>query len=609
MHEGLVMKRVNAPLSSQKGDQAFAAGPEYRLQLRTLGLEVLALSNPTLRQHPNITVTGAKPSYVDRLLSYLTDAATGGYSSARAIYGQVTAAHGHRQEVDSTVLKEWMYQAVSEGYILATQSTLTIQRLEQTLNVLRDNGGFCNDPFLKTPKVIEATRSSEKALQLEYKAEYIPTLRRIVFGIPVIDIRNEFEQETPLHTLAATYHPEDEFEEACEILLAHGPPADINAQTRRGTTPLYIALTTDDPTRRGLILLSKGSSPLLLTDQKRDVFYSLTNNTALTDKKTHDLIIASLEHARTTCTDIPQQKKDSIHTIYQHLFLPNPGAVQTLFASIARGKLETMTLLLSLGLQSRINDINPDRVQPFKPLDQALHSAELTRREHIEKLALYEPGPGRRAAIEASLVYNDAQGPPARAAEAYHAFPEILLYLRNQGARRRCEVEWDENVQDPASSQPDSQNLNTHPEMDGTYTAQPQFWEWGAIYTYGFTPSTQPHRQKWQIIYDLARHPRNWLEEQIDELGSMYEMDGWRPDVRFFEEADQGVVGRVVRKIGDIVRSKNRNGGVDVDGSEEKMEGVRLFAIDPKIGHVEVVVVDGRIVEKRKITFETTMGI
>ncbi|KAL4955493.1 ankyrin repeat protein [Aspergillus filifer] len=869
-------------------------------------------------------ITGAKPSYLDRLLSYLKDAATGGYSPARAIYGQVLAAHGERSEPGPEEFENWLYQAVSEGYFFAPKDSLSPQRQEQAFDLFRNNGGFCTDPFLEKPNVVEASRSVEQALQWKNKygqcvdrkgntllhaaaalgavntvrslveaaeipinvanddgetplykacqaghadlielllnlgadasrttrdtkvsalhwlfvlpassirriatnlisagadvnaviqptvgedtdgfwhraqithypfelphgtplhwaavfrnltavdvlvelganvnatyyeadnattplalaawygdlevaerliergadgtladskgqnmlhmmtldspryhgfvphfwhawirhgdweshlsqttklaqvlvdagadlngkskiyprptpiasaatlgvwngavisalieagaqvdgitisagdsvlhswasiigprlsypaAEYIFTLKRIVSAMSDINIRNEFEKETPLHILTATYHTEDEFEEACEILLSHNSPADINVQTCRGMTPLYIALTSDDPTRRGLFLLSKSASPLILNDQGRDVFYSLVYNTMIADKETHDLLIAILEHVKAKDANIPEQNND-IRIIYQQLLLPNPGAIQTLIASIFRGKLQTTILLLSLGLQARINDINLDKARPFTPLDQALYGAELARRQHMEKLFLYKPGPGRRAAIEANLVYEDSQGPPARAAEAYHNFPQIIQYLRANGAKRRSEVELEKS--DHAVS---GETTNMQHALDGTYIEQPGFWDWTAIYTYGFTPSTQPHREKWQILYDLARYPTGWLREQVDELGTMYEMGDWRPDVRFFEEADQGFVRMVVRRIGGIVTTSDYvGGGVEYD-LETRGERVRLFAVDPDLGHVEIVVMDGRVVEKKRVTAEKAIGI
>ena len=52
--EGQVIKRVNVPLTS-RAEQRFAASNDYRLQLKTLELEILSLCNPVLRSHPNIT--------------------------------------------------------------------------------------------------------------------------------------------------------------------------------------------------------------------------------------------------------------------------------------------------------------------------------------------------------------------------------------------------------------------------------------------------------------------------------------------------------------------------------------------------------------------------
>ncbi|EEP77690.1 predicted protein [Uncinocarpus reesii 1704] len=57
-NEGLVIKRVNVPLSREEG-VSFASGEDYRLQLRTLELEVRSLCNPMLRNHRNIVQLAA----------------------------------------------------------------------------------------------------------------------------------------------------------------------------------------------------------------------------------------------------------------------------------------------------------------------------------------------------------------------------------------------------------------------------------------------------------------------------------------------------------------------------------------------------------------------
>ncbi|KAL2827724.1 ankyrin repeat protein [Aspergillus cavernicola] len=410
--------------------------------------------------------------------------------------------------------------------------------------------------------------------RLDYPCAYIPTLRRIVNAMTNIDVRKDFQDDTPLHTLTTINHPEDEFEEAAEILLAHDPPADLNAQASRGATPLSIAFETSaDPARRGLWLLEKGASPILLSDQGKDILWSIANNPVLSDQGTYYLITTILRHINTNTAMATNHQntntRDPIPETYQHHFLPNPGAIHTLFAATHRAKLQTTTLLLSLGLRARINTLHPHphprtHRPSLTPLDEALHAAEQTRREYIENLSTYKPGPAQRAAIKAQLVFPNSQGPPARAAEAYHAFPEILRCLREAGARRWCELNLD---------------------LDGTYIDQPRSWDLQRIYRFGVTPTTQPHRERWQVLYDLERYPVGWLEEEVEEMRELYEMGIWRPDVRFLEEGEEkGVVREVVARIGKGV------------GDEE--DAVQLMAVDPQMGSVEVTVVDGRIVRK-----------
>ncbi|PYI27940.1 ankyrin repeat protein [Aspergillus indologenus CBS 114.80] len=852
------------------------------------------------------TVTGAKPSYLDRLLLYVTDAAKGGYSPARAVYAQVMAAHDRSPEFEAKVLEDWAFQAVAEGYLFAHQSALTNEKLEQAKSTFRRNGGLCADPFLGKQAVVDAARSPQKAVKwklehglivdqkantmlhaaaalgeldtvrslldeadiavdvendsgetplykacqaghasiiqyllqrkadasrttrptglsplhwlfmlpdevihltaqqlvaagadvnavvrpvvgensggfperiqivhypfelphgtplhwaaafrnlaamnalidlganldakyhgcdsattplalaawfgdvevaqtlvtrgadgklidsmgrntlhsmtkyfperhgylphhwhawirhgnweeyldytsklirllldagaavnakdtgyppltpiaaavdlgvwnggivsallaagadlhesilsagdtvlhswasivgprLDYPRSYIPTLRRIVTAMPDIDIRNKFESDTPLHSLSTTYHPEDEFEQACEILLEHDPPADLNAQTRRGATPLSIALETkDDPARRGLFLLHKGASPTLLTDQDKDILFAIANNSVLHDKETYELITAVLQYISSGRSATKSKMGDTgdIHETYQKLFLPNQGAIHSLIAAVIRGKVRTTTLLLSLGLRSRLNDLDPSKPRGFTVLDHALHSAELSRRAHMEKLATYKPGPAQRAATDEQVVYDDGQGPPSRAAEAYHAFPEVLRCLREEGAKRACELELSGTNADGGGDT----------AVDGTYIQQQRWWDWTSIYTYGYTPVTQPHRERWELLYELARYPVGWREEQIEELTERYADGIWRPDTRFLEEEeDRELVSAVVVRIGAVVGGGNDEGSV-----------VRLEAVDPVKGKVEVTVrvADGKVVDKTKV--------
>jgi ankyrin repeat protein len=317
--------------------------------------------------------------------------------------------------------------------------------------------------------------------RLDYPESYLPTMQKIAKAMPNIDIRNRFQEDTPLHLLATTYHPEDEFEAACEILLNHSNPADINAKARRGETPLSIALETNlDPARRGRFLLDKGADPLVLHARERDIFYSIANNVVLNDQASSDLIQTFLLRLN---ADIEQA--------YKTHYLCNANSHETLNAAASRGKTSTVKLLLSIGLLSHINKPDTAKSPPWTALDQALHFAELSRRAHIQQLASYKAGTARTNALEADLVYDINQGPPARAAEAYRCFPDVIQTLRNAGAKRTCEIDRLSN---------------------GDYIRQPREWDEEEIRRFGFTPETQPNREAWKELYDLARYSgRGWL--------------------------------------------------------------------------------------------------
>lgn len=320
-----------------------------------------------------------------------------------------------------------------------------------------------------------------------------------------------------LHLLATTYHPEEEFEAACEMFLAHSPPADINAKTRRGATPLTIALETDlDPVRRGLFLLHKGADTLVLNARGRDIFFSIVNNAALTDQATHDLIRTFLQH-----------RNPDIQQAYAKHYLPNSNSYHTLFAAAERGKPLSLALLLSLGLSSRINDLEGSKRPPWTVLDQALHGAEISRRAHMRRLADHKPGAHRNRALEQDIVYDEAQGPPARAAEAYRGFPAVIRILRDAGGKRACEL--------------DGSSTAT-----GEYIEQPWEWDLTEIYSYGFTPKTQPNLEQWSGLYEEARYSEQWQKGRLNAWKEEYEEGRWRPDVRMLEEEEQSFVNELV---------------------------------------------------------------
>ncbi|KAJ5747077.1 uncharacterized protein N7511_008773 [Penicillium nucicola] len=356
---------------------------------------------------------------------------------------------------------------------------------------LLDAGADLTESLLSAGDTVLHSWVSIIGPRLDYPNSYIPTLRKIVDAMPDIDIINKFEEETPLHLLTTIYHPEEEFETACDILFSHSSPANINATTRRGETPLSIALETNlNPTRRGRFVLENGADPLILKDQGRDILYSIVNNVVLTDQASHDLI----KHFLTSLNP-------DIEQAYKTNYLLNSKSNETLFAAASRGKPRTTSLLLALGLISAINkptnantpSNSKSNPQFWTPLDQALHRAELSRRSHIRKLSSYKAGNARTQALESNLVYDELQGPPSRAAEAYRLFPGVIQILREAGAKRMCELQ--------GSSK-------------GDYIEQPGEWDKSEILGFGFTADDQPNRESWEALYESARYgdgKKSWL--------------------------------------------------------------------------------------------------
>ncbi|KAH3550035.1 hypothetical protein KXV22_001649 [Aspergillus fumigatus] len=385
---------------------------------------------------------------------------------------------------------------------------------------LLDAGADLGESVLSAGNTVLHSWASIVGPRLAYPDSYLSTMKKIVSATPDIDIPNKFEKDTPLHLLATTYHPEEEFEAACEMFLAHSPPADINAKTRRGATPLTIALETDlDPVRRGLFLLHKSADTLVLNARGRDIFFSIVNNAALTDQATHDLIRTFLQH-----------RNPDIQQAYAKHYLPNSNSYHTLFAAAERGKPLSLALLLSLGLSSRINDLEGSKRPPWTALDQALHGAEISRRAHMRRLADHKPGAHRNRALEQDIVYDEAQGPPARAAEAYRGFPAVIRILRDAGGKRACEL--------------DGSSTAT-----GEYIEQPWEWDLTEIYSYGFTPKTQPNLEQWSGLYEEARYSEQWQKGRLNAWKEDYEEGRWRPDVRMLEEEEQSFVNELVCRL------------------------------------------------------------
>lgn len=186
--------------------------------------------------------------YLDRMLTYLGDAARAGYSPARAVYAQIMEAHGQTPEFSHEILEEWMLQAVSEGYLFAKPGRLE-KRVEDAKDRFRTQGGFCSDPFLGKSDVKMAIDRG-KALEWNMKNGNVVDRKRntilhaaAAFGAVdalqsliddakiAVDVENE-NAETPLYKAFQAGHTK-----VIEVLLDHG--ANASCRTRQKITPLH----------------------------------------------------------------------------------------------------------------------------------------------------------------------------------------------------------------------------------------------------------------------------------------------------------------------------------------------------------------------------------
>lgn len=360
--------------------------------------------------------------------------------------------------------------------------------------------------------------------RLPYPESYMYVFKKIAEAARDVDVRNDYEEDTPLHVLIGL-HSEQQVRKGCDVLFNLPSPADVKLANRRGQTALFIALDTSqaeqDPEQRAFHLIKSGADLVTFTDDQKDIFWPVASNKTLSDKQSHDLIQRLLSQL---VNPGKCDKNTSVQQVYQNYFISNRGAIITLAAAVWGGRVKTTKLLLDLGLDKHINQVFKGVTGPHSTvLEVAIRLAESSRQAHLDKLAAYTPGPARDRALADKSVYDTSQGAPTRAAEAYDNFPTLLHLLRDRGAKRACEL-------DPVPHL-DVLNMEAMAPAD-----HPDLYDVTSTYFLGLTPATQPNVKEWEIVYDLARHPANWREQLASLVQWRYE-NGWRPDLDMLRDA------------------------------------------------------------------------
>ncbi|RDH14928.1 ankyrin [Aspergillus niger ATCC 13496] len=197
-------------------------------------------------------ITGAKPSYLERLLTYITEAARSGYSPARAVYAQVMHAHGQMPAFDEQTLDKWLLQAVSEGYFFERPSSrVTKEQLQAARQKYRDAGGFCADPFTRKPTILDIAHDRNRAEEwLTADKRFVDidgnTLLHVAAALGSIDVVQWLVENSKMPVDVPNDNGETPLYKACQAgqtdtvhyLLDHGAAASITTR-RDKLTPLH----------------------------------------------------------------------------------------------------------------------------------------------------------------------------------------------------------------------------------------------------------------------------------------------------------------------------------------------------------------------------------
>ncbi|GKZ21580.1 hypothetical protein AbraIFM66951_005214 [Aspergillus brasiliensis] len=215
-------------------------------------------SDPSLRHAGDVLlgmaqcITGAKPSYLDRLLTYITEAARCGYSPARAIYAQVMHAHGQTPAFEEQILDKWLLQAVSEGCMFERPSSrVTKDQLQAARQTFRDSGGFCGDSFTRKPTILAIAKDRQRAEEWVTANKKLVdingnTLLHVVAALGSIDVVQWLVEDYKMPVDVTNDNDETPLYKACQAgqtstvqyLLDHGAVASITTR-RDKLTPLH----------------------------------------------------------------------------------------------------------------------------------------------------------------------------------------------------------------------------------------------------------------------------------------------------------------------------------------------------------------------------------
>jgi hypothetical protein len=118
------------------------------------------------------------------------------------------------------------------------------------------------------------------------------------------------------------------------------------------------------------------------------------------------------------------------------------------------------------------------------------------------------------------------------------------------------------------------------PEYPCDNIEQPGFYDLINVYNEGFTPDTQPHREHWAVLYELAKYPPGWERALLErDLIPWYEIGQFKPCVEVLQSWTE---------LGEELGKRSEDGWIRA-----------IFA--ETLIHVEVKMKEGKIVECRDV--------
>lgn len=385
-----------------------------------------------------------------------------------------------------------------------------------------------------------------------------------------MNVHNRFEKDTPLHVLADSSRPEEEFEAMFDILVANGDKTvakklEMDAENGRGMTPLYCAFLGSrvDAARRGLYIAKQGAEVTgHRADDIKDNFWAIVYNRSLTDQKSYDLIVHLLDFLASRQSKDGEEEEEEgnidrpniddheriisfYRPTYQRYFQPSLTQNQeaymlSLWVSATSGRLATTRLLLDLALPSPeisrlINSPRPSPSNAEEPgtlLDSVVKAAEYARQNYMFNLRSFRVGAARERAIQQNLAVDPGTDFPEREIEKYMNLPQIVRMLR-------------EKYDAKMSFETFSMAKKWYLWLTAPDAGHESHFLYGAMtmsdltrmYEYEYTPETQPHREQWAILYELAGAGSDYADNQIVAyLKERYcDKYGWRPHVKLLQ--------------------------------------------------------------------------